>query len=125
MPKHTKKHHMMKGNGIFQDIGRFAGEANKFLKDTKIISSVAKGVAAVAPLLGMPEVTPIAAGIGGVASSFGYGKRRKARGGCNSCLAAPYSKNTPYKMRGMGAMRGMGDSTAYGVVSNMNGRILV
>lgn len=110
---------MMQGDGFLQDIGRFAGQANKFLKDTKIISNVAKGVAVVAPLLGMPQISPVAAGIGGVAGTFGYGRRHKARGGCNSCLAAPYAKNTPYKMKGMG------DSTAYGIVSNMTGRILV
>lgn len=116
MPKHKK--HMMKGNGIFEDVGRWAGQANKFLKDTKIISSVAKGITAVAPLIGLPEVAPISGAVAGVAGSLGYGRRR-VKGGCNSCLSAPYSKGTPYKMRGMG------DSTAYGVVSNMGGRILV
>jgi len=68
---HHRKHR--KGTGIWDDIKSGASKVNDFLKSSKIISTVGNA------LSNAPYVGPVAGTVGKVASSLGYGKRKKLR----------------------------------------------
>jgi len=109
-----KKH--MKGKGFFDDlwaaVKKTGQDVGKFLKDTQLISRGAKAVAAVAPFLGLPELTSIATGVSGVAGAIGFGKHMK---GGNALL----SIYPPDRRLGAGKMRGKGQVFAQnGTVQN-------
>lgn len=62
------------GQGFFKDVGKAVGKANKFLKDSKIISKTAGVAAGIGALTGV--VDPKTAGaVAGLARSAGYGRR--------------------------------------------------
>jgi len=54
----------MRGKGVLD----FLGKANNFLQNSKLISSVAGS---------LPGIGPV---VGGIASLFGYGRRRRLHG---------------------------------------------
>ena len=95
----------MKGMGFWDDlwaaVKKTGQDVGKFLKDTQIISKGAKAVASVAPFLGLPELTPIASGVAGVAGAVGLGRKRK--GGCALLSIYP-----PDRRLGSGKMKGKG-----------------
>jgi hypothetical protein len=75
----VKRKRIQRGNGIFD----FIAPVNKFLKDTKIVSTVGK---AVVPILSsIPQTAsfaPIVSSGASAADKLGYGKQR---GGCCEC----------------------------------------
>ena len=100
--KQMKGSGKMKGRGWWDDlwngIKKTAGDVNKFLKDTKIISKTGKLAKVVLPFI--PAVSSFAdtAGtIGNAAESLGYGKRKKrvVKGG--GLTAMPITAGTKKK----------------------------
>lgn len=68
------------GAGFWDDVGAFwTNDVNPFLKETQIISKGLGGASAALAATPYAWMAPIAGVAGGVASQFGYGKRRKGR----------------------------------------------
>ena len=106
----------MKGKGfwdtLWQAVKKTGQDIAKFVKDNQIISKGAKAVAAVAPFLGVPELSPIATGVAGVAGAVGLGKHMK---GGNALL----SIYPPDRRLGAGMMRGKGQVfSSNGIIQN-------
>lgn len=72
--KSRKKGRGQSGDGVWDDVKKFAGKANDFLKKTKIVSTVGKA------LKDVPYVGGVAGTIGSVAEKVGYGKRPSMKG---------------------------------------------
>ena len=78
MARGVKRRRRMSGRGI----GAFLKRANNFLKSSKLVSTVGSALGAAG--------IPYAAKIAGVASSLGYGRRR--RGGALRLAGAGYCR---------------------------------
>jgi hypothetical protein len=79
MARGVKRRRRMRGRGI----GDFLKRANNFLKSSKLVSTVGSALGAA----GIPYADKIA----GVASSLGYGRRRR-RGGALRLAGAGYRR---------------------------------
>lgn len=69
-PTKRRSTKQMEGEG-FMD---FLKGANKFLKDTHLVSGIAGALSAI------PGLNAIAAPVAGISGSLGYGKKKRARG---------------------------------------------
>ena len=65
MARVSRRRRRMRGRGLMD----FLGKANNFLKQSKLVSSVGNALGAAG--------IPLAGKIAGVASSLGYGRRRR------------------------------------------------
>jgi hypothetical protein len=129
----------MVGKGVFDGF-------IDFLKKSKVISKIGDVILPVAggALAGLLTANPLAAGVGAATGSAanefiksqGFGKRKRRRGGCNSCLAiSPNGQRLGQQGRGLTiayngtfqdakppSMRGGGGS-AFGSISSEYGQV--
>lgn len=70
-----RKRRSRKGAGFVDTVKSGLSKANKFLRDTKIISKGAKALGGVLP----PQYGSVVSGIGSAADALGYGRHGGAR----------------------------------------------